>query len=281
MLPEPVPSLPDLPPIAHHGERVLTTELLAAVYGVEPDRIHGNYSENRDRFQEGIHFYRLTGEALKAFKNYPGNSEVVGARAPHLILWTERGAARHAKMLHTDEAWAIFGKLEESYFEPVVAVSATPAVASAVSYRGVVADFKAFASLGPLLGYDTNQAALAANRATRKFHGVDLLSDMGATHLIAPQQAAILTPTDIGKNFDGKSGMAINSLLKLHGFQIGKEDGKGRPYWLPTETGEPFAVWQDTGKRHGDGTPVRQLKWAGTIVDALRAAIDGLFDRPA
>lgn len=33
-----------------------------------------------------------------------------------LILWTERGAARHAKMLETDQAWEVFEKLEDSYF---------------------------------------------------------------------------------------------------------------------------------------------------------------------
>lgn len=33
-----------------------------------------------------------------------------------LTLWTERGAARHAKMLETDQAWAFFEKLEDSYF---------------------------------------------------------------------------------------------------------------------------------------------------------------------
>ncbi|EID3015364.1 hypothetical protein LB105_005370, partial [Salmonella enterica] len=33
-----------------------------------------------------------------------------------LILWTERGAARHAKMLETDQAWEVFEKLEDCYF---------------------------------------------------------------------------------------------------------------------------------------------------------------------
>lgn len=33
-----------------------------------------------------------------------------------LILWTERGAARHAKMLKTNQAWEVFEKLEDCYF---------------------------------------------------------------------------------------------------------------------------------------------------------------------
>ncbi|EGA8634781.1 hypothetical protein ABRM53_005331 [Escherichia coli] len=37
-------------------------------------------------------------------------------KARSLILWTERGAARHAKMLETDQAWDVFEKLEDCYF---------------------------------------------------------------------------------------------------------------------------------------------------------------------
>lgn len=33
-----------------------------------------------------------------------------------MILWTERGAARHAKMLETEQAWDVFEKLEDYYF---------------------------------------------------------------------------------------------------------------------------------------------------------------------
>jgi hypothetical protein len=58
----------------------------------------------------------LEGSELKAFKNKVTNSDLVANRAKHLILWTERGAARHAKMLETDQAWEVFEKLEDCYF---------------------------------------------------------------------------------------------------------------------------------------------------------------------
>ena len=38
-----------------------------------------------------------------------------------LILWTERGAARHAKMLETDQAWEVFERLEDCYFSRTAA----------------------------------------------------------------------------------------------------------------------------------------------------------------
>lgn len=46
----------------------------------------------------------------------PCITNLVAPRAKHLILWTERGAARHAKMLETDQAWEVFEKLEDCYF---------------------------------------------------------------------------------------------------------------------------------------------------------------------
>ncbi|EPA3167126.1 hypothetical protein ACQ26G_004309 [Yersinia enterocolitica] len=42
--------------------------------------------------------------------------KIVSQNARYLILWTERGAARHAKMLETDQAWELFEKLEDCYF---------------------------------------------------------------------------------------------------------------------------------------------------------------------
>ena len=41
---------------------------------------------------------------------------MVSPNARHLVLWTERGAARHAKMLDTDQAWDVFEQLEDCYF---------------------------------------------------------------------------------------------------------------------------------------------------------------------
>lgn len=50
----------------------------------------------------------------------------ISSKARSLYLWTERGAARHAKMLETDEAWSFFEKMEDAYFRQVQAVPADP-----------------------------------------------------------------------------------------------------------------------------------------------------------
>ncbi|MDN6636678.1 MAG: ORF6N domain-containing protein, partial [Lacticaseibacillus paracasei] len=95
----------DLQVIEYRGLRVVTTELMAAGYGSEPKNIHDNFQNNLQRFVEGKHFFRVEGEELRALKNRPEIIGVVGKNARSLILWTERGAANHAKMLETDKAW--------------------------------------------------------------------------------------------------------------------------------------------------------------------------------
>ena len=105
-------------PIPYQGHTVITTDLLARAYGADANNIQMNFSRNEGRFIEGIHFFKLTGDALREFKNSPTGSGSVDKRAPALMLWTARGAARHAKILDTDEAWAMFEKLEDAYFNP-------------------------------------------------------------------------------------------------------------------------------------------------------------------
>ncbi|WP_245214513.1 BRO-N domain-containing protein [Pararoseomonas indoligenes] len=143
-----------------------------------------------------------------------------------------------------------------------------PAASRMLRAPALATTFKAYLSIGRAIGLDTNQAALAAARATRNEVGQDPLAALGVTHLLAPQQDALLTPTDIGKRLGGRSAIQANKALLAGGFQAKAGDGA----WEPTERGRPFAVFSDTGKRHGDGTPVRQLRWSAGIVAALEAS---------
>ncbi|AXD33640.1 ORF6N domain-containing protein [Salmonella enterica] len=106
-----------LSPITHNQIPVITTELLAQLYGTDSDNIKKNYSRNADRFCEGKHFYKVIGDELKNLRVTLSHSQnPISPKTRSLILWTERGAARHAKMLETDQAWDVFEKLEDCYF---------------------------------------------------------------------------------------------------------------------------------------------------------------------
>ena len=106
----------DLPILKHNGQRILTTQQLAEIYETTVDNIKKNFSNHKDNFVQGKHYYFLEGEDLKQFKNEVNNIHLVGKNASSLYLWTERGANRHCKILDTDKAWEQFDSLEETYF---------------------------------------------------------------------------------------------------------------------------------------------------------------------
>ncbi|EAM7055811.1 ORF6N domain-containing protein [Salmonella enterica] len=122
-----------LSPITHNQIPVITTELLAQLYGTETNNIKVNFSRNSDRFVCGKHYFKIEGDELRAMKHEvtQSNSVKIARNVRSLILWTERGAARHAKMLETDQAWEVFEKLEDCYFsqkQPATARQVEPAV---------------------------------------------------------------------------------------------------------------------------------------------------------
>ncbi|NFI58075.1 ORF6N domain-containing protein [Clostridium botulinum] len=106
-------------PLEFKNQRIMTTKILAEEYGTKEENIQMNFSRNEKRFTEGKHYCKLEGQALKEFKNsLPTESREPLKFAPVLYLWTDRGAARHAKILDTDEAWNVYEELEENYFNP-------------------------------------------------------------------------------------------------------------------------------------------------------------------
>ncbi|EDB2552383.1 ORF6N domain-containing protein [Salmonella enterica] len=122
-----------LSPITHNQIPVITTELLAKLYGTERQRVTNNFNRNKERFIEGKHFFLIEGDELRELKNRNSLrvSVKVARNVRSLILWTERGAARHAKMLETDQAWEVFEKLEDCYFsqkQPATTRQVEPAV---------------------------------------------------------------------------------------------------------------------------------------------------------
>ena len=101
------------------NQRIITTKVIAEQFGSVEKNIQDNFANNKERFIEGKHYFKLEGQALKDFKNsLPDNIGEPLKFAPSLILWTDRGAARHAKILDTDEAWEVYEQLEENYFKP-------------------------------------------------------------------------------------------------------------------------------------------------------------------
>ncbi|HDL6895337.1 TPA: ORF6N domain-containing protein [Yersinia enterocolitica] len=114
----------DLQIIEYRGQRVATTEQISAGYGTDVANIKMNFSRNADRFVEGKHFFKVTGDELTNLRVSFGYLQI-SPKTRSLMLWTERGAANHAKMLETDQAWEYYNDLTEFYFTRRDALPAT------------------------------------------------------------------------------------------------------------------------------------------------------------
>ncbi|MBB1074456.1 ORF6N domain-containing protein [Rhodoferax sp. 4810] len=255
------------PVITYQDLRVTTTELLAQFYGTDVIRIQQNFTRNADRFVEGKHYFKLEGENLRQFKQLGmlSFSEYPALKTTsRLTLWTQRGAARHAKILDTDKAWDVFEVLEDAYFK------AQPINPPADKKQYTEIDVLKIASIASRavksLGFTGNQATLSADRAVKKITGQSPLELIGQTHLLADQRGRTYTPTELGKMLDPpRSGRMINQMLQA--FQLIEKDVKGD--WIPTAKAVELYEWLDTSKRHSDGTPVKQLKWFPAVFDAI------------
>ncbi|RUT65192.1 phage antirepressor Ant, partial [Morganella morganii] len=78
-----------VPEVYYRDQKVITTESLAVGYGADAKNIQDNFSNNKDRFVEGKHYFKLEGEELQSFKSYPDNFGLVNKFARHVFLWTE------------------------------------------------------------------------------------------------------------------------------------------------------------------------------------------------
>lgn len=117
------------------------------------------------------------------------------------------------------------------------------------------------------LGMDKNAAALSANQAVAKLTGTNVMSLLGASHLEAENQKAMFfTPTELGERIS-VSGRKFNMLLAEAGLQAKKGE-----HWVPLAAAEGFVRILDTGKKHGDGTMIQQVKWAENVLALIQQA---------
>lgn len=181
----------NLPVIEWQGVRVVTTETLAAGYGTTPIRIQQNYIRNEDRFVEGKHFFKISGDELKYFRL--SFSESVNKHTTSLVLWTERGAARMSKIVDTDEAWSFFEKMEQAYFR-----KATPSSNTIPDFDDPIAAAEAWIEA-------KKSERLALGYAERQARYISKLE----SHL-----ADGITPVQFCKQLNGVNTRQINAFLE-------------------------------------------------------------------
>jgi hypothetical protein len=128
----------------------------------------------------------------------------------------------------------------------------------------VVKLFQPFFEVAILIGCDKQAAAISANQAVLAVSGANVLQLMGRTHMEAENQESLYyTPTELGKRI-GTSARGMNLLLAEAGFQMKRDE-----QWEVTDVGKEFARIYDTGKKHGNGVPIQQIKWSADVIPAL------------
>ena len=98
--------------ITYQNQRILNTQQLAESYDTSVKRISQNFNTNKERYQEGKHYFFLQGEELSSFLQ-SANCGTQNQKVRSMYLWTEKGAFLHAKSLNTDKACETAGRVEE------------------------------------------------------------------------------------------------------------------------------------------------------------------------
>lgn len=126
-------------------------------------------------------------------------------------------------------------------------------------------EFKDYYGIAKLIGLDKNAAAIAANQAVIKLTGTDVLQLLEQKQMQAEKQdTQWFTPTELGARLN-ISARAFNLLLAEAGLQM-----KRGEVWEVTDAGREFARLYDTGKKHGSGVPIQQIKWSPSVTDLLK-----------
>ena len=202
----------ELTVLEHNNIRVMTTEQLAEAYGCAPKQIQQNFSNNRVRFIAGKHFFVLEGQDLQAFRLQVENIELqISPKTRHLYLWTERGAARHSKMLGTERAWDVFEQLEDSYFK--VAKNMTPEEFLLYSAQRMVEQAKAIKAANARIDkVDERLLEVESKQMTIDEHHYTIIGYANLTGV-----------RGVGRDAAARLGRKASAMSRKQGYHIGKE----------------------------------------------------------
>ena len=202
----------ELTVLEHNNIRVMTTEQLAEAYGCAPKQIQQNFNNNRVRFIAGKHFFVLEGQDLQTFRLQVENIELqISPKTRHLYLWTERGAARHSKMLGTERAWDVFEQLEDSYFK--VAKNMTPEEFLLYSAQRMVEQAKAIKAANARIDkVDERLLEVESKQITIDEHHYTIIG-----------YANLMGVRGVSRDAAARLGRKASAMSRKQGYHIGKE----------------------------------------------------------
>lgn len=211
-------------------------------------------------FAEGTDYLRVTNTAPQ--KNGAKKSDTYDNWTTRIEYYLTLDMAKELAMVERNdkgkEARRYFIECERRLKQQTQVATPGELVAPANNFTALVGAMKA-------IGLDNNAAAISANQAVLATSGINILTLTGNTHLLAEKQERWYTPTELGRMCDPViNPRNINLLLAAHDLQVKTGD-----VWVALQAGEDYSRLFDTGKRHGNGAPVLQLKWSNRVLDII------------
>jgi hypothetical protein len=200
--------------------------------------------------------------------NFSGTYEVPGPNGGVRLLPCYRFPKREACLMAMSYSYELQAKVFDRMTALESAISGGMPMIDQIDQTMTAAKLiPALVRVARLFGCDKNAAAISANQAAQKLTGTNMMQLLGHTHLEAANQDDLFfTPTELGKRLGGTSARGMNLLLAEAGLQMKRND-----VWEVTEAGKDFARIYDTGKKHGSGVPIQQIKWSANVLRMLGA----------
>jgi len=246
-------------PVVTLTDGVPTTTTLAIAEGADVE--HASVIKLVRTYQTDLEEFGRVGFEIAPFDTAGGTQQREIA-----ILNEQQTTLIFTYMRNTDVVRDFKKRLVKAFYELAHSKTATPTQEPAT----IASTAKAMMTLAKTFGFKGNQAVFCADRATQQLIGVSPMALLGVTHLQAEIQEPLLTTTEVGLAL-GLGRTKINPHLEQHGLITGYRDHKNRQCWELTEKGKQAGgIYQDTGKKHGGGEPVRAIKWHRRAVEWLR-----------
>ncbi len=253
----PILQLPNRP-------KALLDRHVAQIYQMPTKQINQAVRRNPEKFPDDFCFLLTLEEAKSLSEVTNCDLDWNGGYLPRAFTW--EGCNMLATILKSDVAITraiqiirIFTAVEKGLAKPQPTL------------QFLQAEQKAALELAHGFGLQGNQASLFANQIIRDKYQIDLLTFGGFPALTSETQEPEYNATTLGKDLlGGISPQKVNKLLERAGLIRSYRDNKDRLQWDLTDEGKPYGVWKDTAKKHGSGTPVKQLLYKKSIVDVLK-----------
>ncbi len=270
-----------LPDLFYKDQSVITSEIMAVLFGTDVNNIKSNFTYSKKRFDEGRHYFKLTGQDLNSFRSFVSQMNLqvrnfdlqISNKTRSLMLWTERGTARHAKMLNNDQAWRVFEKLEDAYFNrvPFGVVKGSGPASKEQKLTRITTVFSNAKRLSREAGLRGDDAVLKANEITVKTIGIDVFKSFD---IPAPKPRAQPDdyPDDVRVFFETMDQLLTEDQVKDHGSKIDI-------VWIHMPT-TLETIEKEIGRSFNRGILYQQVKRSDRFVDQKDGFRSRIFKKP-